>query len=428
MQHAIPSELMNEIFHSFRLLSPIRDRQLHDFSLICRSWTRPARAIIFHRVVLTSVERTETFVHLLSNSHQTISGGIRDLSVMKGDILECLTRGIVDLDAEAFLPHLQKLLIHRVSWGALSSIVRSALCNSATFGSISVLELSRSTFDTFGEYWSFLHSFTNIHTLLMKDIAIPFDQLTSVGLPKPAPLQLKVVKWMLTYGIAESDSAREWLDNIPLAVNSLLRDCGAHLDEFFLSIDERSTSSTQESRIKSILSKLDMTRNTSLRRIAVSTAIGRAKPTPDFLCDFLRNLTQIPYESTPRLQHLEFSYLNNHQSKLTADLEALDSILQHESFSSLETVICGTFRCFFHVSDFHKYTTINWSDPAETGFKEVDDLRRRFSHCNSRGIFRPIMEPAFYYNHDEEWKSDESDGSWESNWESSEDWDENVDQ
>ncbi|ESK87343.1 hypothetical protein Moror_5719 [Moniliophthora roreri MCA 2997] len=413
---------------------------LNNCALVCRSWTPHARSIIFRDIRLLSAERTIKLIDLLTSPHETIAaaierinieegwfgdsvfsslGGSRAINPGAGKILEAFTTAS---ERSLSFPHVRQLNLEKIEWGSVSPSVRMTFMDPNLFQSLVWLRLSSCSFETYAQYWELIHSFPLLETFYHGGcLDIPFESVDRVTSLRP--LRLRTLHWHAT----DIPSKGTW-QNAALAFNALLLESGESLEELaFVVTEERraryldNLDATQT--LKDLFSMFDLTHNTRLRKLHIWVVSSIKAESCIFLPAFLKNMTRTQSNTLRDLSLSGFIPPNYHYPRsesdtdncytFLVDLAAMDTILRHPFFSSLQRITFGDFRYIFSNSD-----VTNQRLAGKTTFERPDDdsipgkqlslaierLKASFVGSGKAGIVVPVVNahyiPPLVYDSD----------------------------
>uniref|UniRef100_A0A0W0FLV9 F-box domain-containing protein n=1 Tax=Moniliophthora roreri TaxID=221103 RepID=A0A0W0FLV9_MONRR len=380
---------------------------LHDLNncaLVCRSWAPHARSFAFRAIRLSSAEHTIELIDLLTSPHETISAAIKYINIegwfgdhvfsslgssraIKPDAGKILKAFTTASERSLSFPHVKRLNLEKIEWGSVSPSVRKAFMDHNPFQSLVWLRLSSCSFETYAQYWELIHSFPLLESYDHGDcIYIPFKSVDCVTSPKP--LRLRALHWHVTYVPRAMEA---WPD--AAVFNALLLESGESLEELEFIVEQCIPDESE--------SLFDFTRTTRLRKLHM-----KFKSTSwAFILAFLRNMTQARSNT---LQNLSLSCRIPQSGpsqdidsyyQIPVDLAAMDTVLRHPFFSSLQRIAFGNFFCSFSESD-----VTNQRLAGKTRFERPDDdsvpgkrlnraierLKASFEGSGKAGIVVPV--------------------------------------
>ncbi|KAG5652158.1 hypothetical protein H0H81_006043 [Sphagnurus paluster] len=170
----LPRELILSIFEDLKC----HPTALKTCALVCRDWTTPSQAHIFHTIIL-DIDIKCLALHNLLLSSPHIAPLIRDLSVItEDDVPEVILDEEASLAAAILLLNkVQSLTLHmgwRMHWHKLSLDLRNAI--------IKLLKLSSLTDLTMGN-WFFDFSDIDLHNIFRHAVALKRLTLTGPSCP-----------------------------------------------------------------------------------------------------------------------------------------------------------------------------------------------------------------------------------------------------
>ncbi|KAI3614489.1 hypothetical protein WG66_009695 [Moniliophthora roreri] len=355
-------------------LPPWSFDNLDNCALVCRSWTPHARSIIFREIRLSSAERIIKLIDLLTSPHETIAAAIKYINIEEGWFGDVFLRlG----DGRLMKPDAGKILeaLTRASERSLS-------CPKGVHGP--------QPFPIIGSASFVVMFLRDICSVLGTDSFVSAIGDLSPRRMGPYPVQIGGL-------IIEA-----WED--AAVFNALLLESGESLEELEFIVDGRRNSVfAYHDPETHIFPMFDFTHSTRLRKLHVSAN----KPhTYAFLLALLKNMTRTQSNTLQDLSLSGFVMPTNwfQRYKILVDLAAVDTILQHPFFSSLQRITFGEFNCTFYGSEVTNQrlagkTTFEHPDDDSLAAKQlswtIERLKAGFEGSGKAGIVVPVVNVCY---------------------------------